>query len=51
MPKNWTAATMGAKGGSARVPKGFATLTPEQRKKIAKAAAKKRWGKKSTTTG
>ena len=36
---------MGRKGGAARVPKGFATMDPERRSKLAKAAAKKRWKK------
>ena len=38
-------ATIGRKGGQAKVPKGFAMLTPAQRKAGAKAAAAKRWGK------
>jgi hypothetical protein len=33
-------------GGSAKVKKGFAMLTPAERKAIGKAAAAKRWGKK-----
>jgi hypothetical protein len=40
------AAILGRKGGEARVPKGFATMDPERRKKIAALAIRKRWGKK-----
>lgn len=32
-------ASIGSKGGSAKVPKGFSTLTPEQRSANAKKAA------------
>ena len=35
----------GRRGGSAKVPKGFAKMDAEKRKKIATSAAKKRWGK------
>lgn len=45
--KNKAAAALGRKGGrkggKARVPKGFSSLTPEQRSEMAKAAAAKRW--------
>lgn len=36
----------GRKGGLAKVPKGFAKMDEARRKKIAKEAALKRWGKK-----
>lgn len=36
----------GRRGGLARVPKGFAKMDEVRRKKIAKEAALKRWGKK-----
>jgi hypothetical protein len=39
-------AMLGRKGGSASVPKGFSTLTPEQRKQNGIKGAQKRWGKK-----
>jgi hypothetical protein len=43
---------MGRKGGKATgVPKGFGSLTPAQLKKISKAAAEKRWGKKASSGG
>lgn len=35
-------------GGAAKVPKGIAMLSPEERSKRAKEAAAKRWGKKTT---
>lgn len=34
-------------GGKAKVAKGFSSLTPEERRVVAKNAAKKRWGKKA----
>lgn len=40
-------ALIGRKGGRAKVPKGFASLTPAQRKANAKAAAAKRWAKET----
>jgi len=39
----------GLKGGTAKVPKGTAMLTPEQRSELAKQAAAKRWGTKKKT--
>jgi hypothetical protein len=39
-------AEIGRKGGKAKVPKGTATLSPEERSAIAKRAAAARWGKK-----
>lgn len=35
----------GRRGGLAKVPKGFSKMEEERRKKIAKKAAYKRWGK------
>ena len=47
--KDPTAVALGRKGGKvgglARVAKGFAMLTPAERKAVAAAAAKKRWAK------
>lgn len=37
---------LSSKGGSARVPKGFATLTDEERKANAKAGAQAMWAKR-----
>jgi hypothetical protein len=37
------AALLGAKGGKAKVPKGFAKMDEKRLSRIAKAAAKKRW--------
>ena len=46
-PISQAAAALGKKGGKAKVPKGFSTMSPERRSEIAKAAAAKRWaGKK-----
>lgn len=36
----------GKVGGKSRVPKGFSSLTPEERTAVAKKAAEKRWGTK-----
>jgi len=44
--KNPAAVALGRKGGKAKVAKGFSMLDPEQRAKVAKDAAAKRWGKK-----
>jgi hypothetical protein len=44
-------AQMGSKGGSAKVTKGFGTLSPAQRAENAKKAAEARWGKKSPKKG
>ncbi len=41
--KDPAAKALGAKGGKARA----ANLSPERRKEIAKAAAKKRWGRQA----
>jgi hypothetical protein len=38
-------AEIGRKGGQAKVPKGLATLTPEERRQRAKEGAKARWAK------
>ena len=46
--KNPAAVALGRKGGKKKVPKGFAMLTPEERKKIQSARGKARWGKKKT---
>ena len=43
-------ASIGKRGGRARVPKGVAVLSQEERKKRAKAAAEARWGKKGSKT-
>ena len=45
--KNPAAVALGRLGGSKKVPKGLAQLTPEQRSEIAKQGAAKRWGKKT----
>jgi hypothetical protein len=45
--KNPAAVALGRQGGKKKVPKGFSTLTPEQRTKVAKKAAAARWGKKA----
>ena len=39
-------ATIGAKGGLARVPKGTAALTAEERSEQGRKGAAKRWGTK-----
>jgi general stress protein YciG len=39
-------AEIGRKGGQAKVPKGAAALTPEERRERGRQAAQKRWGKK-----
>ena len=44
-------AEMGRRGGSKQVAKGFSTLTPEERKANASAAAKARWGKGKKKAG
>ena len=46
-------ANIGRRGGQARVPKGTAALSPEERKALGKKAAEARWGKKAreATTG
>jgi hypothetical protein len=49
--KNPAAVALGRLGGKKRVPKGFSTLTPEQRSKIAKAAAFKRWSSRKSGKG
>lgn len=36
---------IGKIGGKAKVPKGIAKLTPEQRKELSKKALEARWGK------
>ena len=41
------ASVMGKLGGSRKVPKGFSSLTAEERTAVAKKAAAKRWGKKA----
>jgi hypothetical protein len=40
------AATMGRRGGKAKVAKGFSMMDPERRAAISKKAARKRWGPK-----
>jgi general stress protein YciG len=45
-------ADIGRKGGQARVPKGFAALTPEERRERGRAAIAARWaGRKAETSG
>jgi hypothetical protein len=43
--KNAAAVALGRLGGSRKVPKGFSTLTEEERKANASAAANARWAK------
>ncbi len=43
--KNAAAVALGRLGGAARVPKGFSSLTAEERKVNAVAAARARWDK------
>ena len=48
MQKKEAAAILGREGGKKKNPKkGFGSMTPEERKRIAKSAAQKRWGKES----
>ena len=42
-------ASIGRKGGEAKVPKGTAVLTPEERQERAKRAAEARWGQRTAT--
>ena len=45
--KNAAAVELGRKGGAVKVPKGFATMSDEDRKRIQSAGGKARWtGKK-----
>jgi hypothetical protein len=46
--KNPAAQALGRLGGQKKVPKGIAMLSPEERKKLAQAAAAARWGKKAS---
>lgn len=46
MTPSEAAAVMGRKGGKAKTPKGFASLTPAQRSELGKAAIAKRWANK-----
>lgn len=43
--KNPAAVSLGRLGGKARVPKGIAMLSPEERRALAKKAAETRWAK------
>jgi hypothetical protein len=43
--KNPAAVALGRRGGKKKVPKGFATMDPEARKKIQAAGGKARWKK------
>jgi len=45
--KNAAAVELGRKGGAVKVPKGFATMSDEERKRIQSAGGKARWKKKS----
>ena len=40
------ASTMGRKGGKAKVPKGLATMDPEEARRIRSLGGKARWPKK-----
>jgi hypothetical protein len=40
---NEAAAQLGRKGGSKKVPKGFARMTPEEKKRIQSLGGKARW--------
>jgi len=44
-------AAIGRKGGQAKVPKGFSTLSEEDRKENGRKAAAARWGVKKKTAG
>jgi len=44
--KNPAAVALGRRGGKKKVPKGLATMSPEDRKKIQSAGGKARWAKK-----
>jgi hypothetical protein len=44
--KNTAAVELGRKGGAAKVPKGFATMSEVDRKRIQSAGGKARWKKK-----
>jgi hypothetical protein len=46
--KNAAAVELGRRGGKVKVPKGTATLSPEERTERAKAAAAARWGTKKS---
>jgi hypothetical protein len=44
--KNAAAVELGRKGGKKKVPKGLATMDPEDARKIRSAGGKARWAKK-----
>lgn len=44
-PKDPAAVSLGRRGGSKKVAKGFSKMDPEKRKLMAKEAAARRWGK------
>lgn len=44
--KNAAAVELGRRGGKKKVPKGFATMSDEDRKRIQSAGGKARWGAK-----
>lgn len=44
--KSAAAVELGRKGGKAKVPKGFATMSDEERRKIQSAGGKARWKNK-----
>lgn len=48
--KNPAAVELGRRGGQAQVPKGFATLTEDERKEKAKQGARARWKNKGKKT-
>jgi hypothetical protein len=45
--KNAAAVALGRRGGKKKVPKGLATMSAEDRKKIQSAGGKARWAKKA----
>lgn len=48
--KNAAAVELGRKGGKKKVPKGFAMMNDEERKKIQSAGGKARWAGKNVTS-
>jgi hypothetical protein len=47
--KNPAAVALGRKGGKAKVPKGFSSLSEEERIASARRGAEARWGKKKAS--
>jgi hypothetical protein len=50
MKKNAAAVELGRRGGSVKVPKGFATMSDEDRKRVQSAGGKARWTKTKKAT-